>query len=68
MAYKFPEGGKFLFSNTFAAAKTLATISNANPAVAGSVAHGYVDADEIVLTSGWEDATDSVFRVDQLTL
>lgn len=63
MAYNFPEGGKFLFSSTFAAAKILATISNANPALAGSVVHGYATNDEILLTSGWEDVTDSVFRV-----
>lgn len=67
MAYAFPEGAKFYFSQTFAAAKTLATMSNANPTVAGSVAHGYVDNDELLLTSGWEDATDTVFKADQLT-
>lgn len=67
MSYNFPEGSRFLFSNTFAAAKTLATMSNANPSVANSVAHGYLDNDEILLTSGWEDATDTVFKVDQLT-
>jgi len=67
MAYAFPEGAKFYFSQVFAAAKTLATMSNANPTVAGSVAHGYVDTDELLLTSGWEDATDTVYRADQLT-
>lgn len=66
-AYGFPEGAKFYFSNTFAAAKTLATMSNANPTVATSVAHGYVDNDELLLTSGWEDATDTVWKADQLT-
>lgn len=67
MAYYFPEGSKFYFSKTFAAAKSITALSNADPAVATSVAHGYVDGDEILLTSGWEDATDSVFKVDQLT-
>ena len=68
MAYYFPEGSKFYFSKTFAAAKTVSAITNANPAVATSTAHGYADGDEILLTSGWEDATDTVFRVDQLTV
>lgn len=68
MAYAFPEGAKFYFSTTFASAKTLATMSNANPSVAGSVAHGYVDNDELLLTSGWEDATDTVYKADQLTV
>lgn len=67
MAYAFPEGSKFYFSQTFAAAKTLATMSNASPTVATSVAHGYVDGDELLLTSGWEDATDTIFKADQLT-
>ena len=67
MAYYFPEGSKFYFSKTFAPAKKVSAITNANPAVATSTAHGYVDGDEILLTSGWEDATDTVFRVDQLT-
>lgn len=68
MAYYFPEGSKFYFSKTFAAAKTVSAITNANPAVATSTAHGYVDGDEILLISGWEDATDTVCRVDQLTV
>lgn len=65
MTYKFPEGGKFLYSITFEAAKTLSTMSNANPCSAASAAHGYSDGDEIMLTSGWEEATDSVYKVDQ---
>ncbi len=67
-AYAFPEGSKFYYSTTFASAKTLATMSNANPTVAGSVAHGYVDADIVLLNSGWEDAADTLWKVDQLTV
>jgi hypothetical protein len=67
MAYYFPEGSKFYFSNTFASAKTITAVSNASPAVGTSVAHGFVDGDELLFASGWEDATDSVFKADQLT-
>lgn len=67
MAFNFPEGSKFQFSITFASAKTITALSNANPAVATSTAHGYVDDDEFLLASGWEDATNSVYRADQLT-
>lgn len=67
MAYGFPEGAKFYFSNTFASPKTVSNITNANPAVATATAHGYADGDEILLTSGWEDATDTVYTIDQLT-
>lgn len=67
MALYFPEGSSQQFSQTFASAKTITAITNANPAVATSVAHGYTTGDEIILTSGWEDATDSVYRVTVLT-
>jgi hypothetical protein len=67
MAYFFPEGSKFYFSQSFASAKTITALTNANPAVATSTSHGYSDGDEVILTSGWEDATDTVYKVDQLT-
>ena len=67
MGYAFPEGAKFYFSTTFAGAKTLSTMSNASPCVCGSTAHGYSDNDEVLVASGWEDATDTVYKVDQLT-
>ena len=63
MAYFFPEGSSHQFSQTFASAKTITALTNANPAVATSTAHGYATNDEILLTSGWEDATDSVYKV-----
>lgn len=67
MAFNFPEGTRFYFcsSDDFAAAKTITAVSNANPAAASSTAHGYVDNDEILFTSGWEDATNVVWRVNQ---
>ena len=67
MALYFPEGSSQQFSQTFASAKTITAITNANPAVATSVAHGYTTGDEILLTSGWEDATDSVYKITVLT-
>lgn len=67
MAYSFPEGARFLFSKTFASQVAITALTNADPAVASAAAHGYLDDDEILLTSGWEDATDGVYRVDQLT-
>ena len=67
MAYKFPDGASFQFSTTFAAAKTISAFTNANPGVATSTSHGFSDDDELLLVRGWEDATDSVYRCDQLT-
>lgn len=67
MAFNFPEGAKFQFSTTFAGAKTITGATNADPAVLTSTAHGYVDGDEVLFTSGWEDATNTVFVANQLT-
>lgn len=67
MSLYFAEGSKFYFSNTLASAKTVTVVTNTSPAVATSVAHGYADGDELLFTSGWEDATDSIFKADQLT-
>lgn len=67
MSFKFPEGTRFYFcsSANFASAKTITALTNANPASATSASHGYVDNDEILLTSGWEDATNTIYRADQ---
>ena len=61
MAYKFPDGAKFLFSKTFGTAKTVSAITNADPAVATAATHGLTEGDEFLLNSGWEDAGDSVY-------
>lgn len=66
MAYNFPEGTRIYYSATFASAKTVTAVSNATPdAVATSAAHGYVDNDIVLFDSGWEDADDSLWKVDQ---
>jgi len=65
--YYFPEGSKFYYSTTFAAAKTISILSNASPAVATSTAHGYADDAEVLILSGWDDVNESVFKVDSLT-
>lgn len=67
MSFYFAEGSKFYIGTTFAASKTVSGITNADPAVATSVAHGFADNDELLFASGWEDATDTVFRADQLS-
>jgi len=67
MAYFFPEGTKVYYSSTFASAKNITILTNAATAVATAVAHGYTDQDPVLLASGWEDANDTVFEVDQLT-
>lgn len=67
MKFNFPEGSKFYFSQTFAAIKTLTAITNANPGVASSVAHGFADGDVLLYDSPWEDLSGMVIRVDAPT-
>ena len=66
MAYSLPEGSSQQFSNTLAGSKTITAITNSNPAVATCTAHGYTTGDEIMLSSGWEDATDSVYKIESV--
>lgn len=68
MAYYFPPGTKYFYSNTLATAKTVTAVTNAAPAVATATAHGFVDADPVLFNSGWQDAASTVFEVDQLTV
>jgi len=42
-------------------------ITNASPAVATATSHGYTDGDPVLFSSGWQDASDTLFEVDQLT-
>lgn len=64
MAYSLPEGSSQQFTNTFAAAKTVSAVTNANPAVATITGHGYLTGDEVLFNSGWEDATDAIYKVE----
>ena len=68
IAYHFPAGTKAYYSTTLAAAKTITGVTNASPAVATSVAHGYTDGDPVLFSSGWQDASDTVWEVNQLTV
>jgi hypothetical protein len=65
MSYYFPEGSRVYYSSTFASAKTVTAATNANPTVLTSTAHGYVDGDIFLFSSGWEDANERVFKADQ---
>lgn len=67
MAYFLAEGSKFLFSETFGSPITVTAATNADPTVLSAVGHGLIDNDEVLFTSGWEDATDAVWKADQLS-
>lgn len=65
--FSVPEGSIFEFSNTFAAAKVIASATNANPGVFTSTAHNLIDGDELLTFTGWDNANNTVFRADQIT-
>ena len=65
MAYTTPAGTKFYVSSTFAAVKTATNVTNGNPAVVTSASHGYIDDDEVMIQSAWEEITDMVVTVNQ---
>lgn len=67
MAYYFPPGTKYFYSNTLATAKTVTGVTNASPAVATATAHGFADGDPLLFNSGWQDADATVFEADQLS-
>lgn len=65
--FTVPEGSTFEFSNTFAAAKVIASATNANPGVFTSTAHGLQDGEELLVFTDWDSANNTVFRADQIT-
>lgn len=67
MDYLFPEGSKFFFSDTIGSAKTVTAASNADPTVLTAASHGFIDDDELLFLSGWSDASNRVYRANQLS-
>lgn len=67
MAYSFADGARFYLGTTLAAAINVTAISNASPAVITTATNSYTLGDEILLASGWEDMTDSVYKPSAVT-
>lgn len=63
MSASFPNGTIFSLGTTYAAAKTITAITNANPGVATSTSHGYTSGD-ILLLSMPSRLDSRVVRVD----
>ena len=59
-------GSKFFYSTSFGLKKTVSTVSNADPAVATSAAHGFANGQELLLLNGWEDASESIWRAQDV--
>ncbi len=64
MSVQLPNGVVISLATTYAAADTVSAISNANPGVVTSNAHGLNDGDIVEMTSGWSRLNDRIVRVD----
>ena len=60
MAARLPDGSTVSLAATYGAAKTITSISNANPAVATAAAHGFANGDLVVINSGWQRLNDRI--------
>lgn len=67
MAVSLPNGAVVSIASTYAAAKTITAITNANPAVASSTAHGLTQGDLVEITSGWSRLNRRIVRVGTVT-
>lgn len=65
MSYNTIIGSKMFLGLTLAPARPLQGISNADPAIASVNGHGFVNGDEVLHFSGWEEFNESVYRIEQ---
>lgn len=63
MSVKLPNGVVFSLGVTLDSAKSVTAVTNANPAVASSATHGYNNGDLVLLKSGWQKASERIWRV-----
>ncbi|QQP96548.1 phage tail protein [Lysobacter enzymogenes] len=67
MSVSLPNGSTVSLASGYGSAKAISALSNANPGVATSTAHGFTDGDFVEVTSGWSRLTEKVVRVDSAT-
>jgi hypothetical protein len=63
MTVKVPNGALVHITSGYGAALTVSAITNANPAVATSTAHGLANGDFVEVTSGWSRLNNKIVRV-----
>lgn len=63
MSVKLPNGALFSIASAYGAPKTVTALTNANPGVASSIAHGFTNGDILEVTSGWTRLDGRVARV-----
>lgn len=63
MAASLPNGSLIAIGSAYGSVLTVSAITNANPAVATSTAHGLSNGDIVVVTSGWSRLNGKTVRV-----
>jgi len=63
MAASLPDGATLALATGYGPVKTISGITNANPGVATSAAHGFVNGDLVETKSGWNRLNERVIRV-----
>lgn len=63
MAVSLPNGVTLSIATSYAAAKNITAVSNANPAQATATAHGFLAGDFLEVKSGWQRINDRIVRV-----
>lgn len=67
MAVSLPNGITIALATAYGSALSVTALSNANPGVATSTAHGLSNGDYVVVTSGWAKLNNRVVRVSGVT-
>ena len=63
MAAKLPDGAIVSIATAYGTAKAVSGITNANPGVATSTAHGLANGALMAVTSGWQNLNNKIVRV-----
>ena len=67
MSASLPNGVIISLGTTLGSPISITALSNANPAVATATSHGLTDGDIGIVTSGWVDVNERVYKVDELS-
>lgn len=63
MGVKLPNGATLEIASEYGSKKTISALTNANPAVATSTAHGLENNDYVEVSSGWGRLNDRIVKV-----
>ncbi|MDR0275931.1 MAG: phage tail protein [Burkholderiaceae bacterium] len=66
MSYSFSDGSRFFLGKTLGAVKNITDATNASPVVL-TVDNNFSPGDEVLVTSGWDDLTDTVYVPSEVT-